>query len=135
MRIINRYKGGDHLISFMDEWNNVNDFSHTLNRQLQRIGKVDVGKKGKKTVTAAFPGLTTYWARHTWATIASELDIPIETIGLALGHKVGSSVTNIYIRYNPAKIDDANRKVIDYVSHTFSVKSKILSLIKSVRKV
>lgn len=84
---------------------------------------------------AAFPGLTTYWARHTWATIASELDIPIETIGLALGHKVGSSVTNIYIRYNPAKIDDANRKVIDYVSHTFSVKSKILSLVKSVRKV
>ena len=113
----------------------MNDFSHTLNRQLQRIGKVDVGKKGKKTVMAAFPGLTTYWARHTWATIASELDIPIETIGLALGHKVGSSVTNIYIRYNPAKIDDANRKVIDYVSHTFSVKSKILSLIKSVRKV
>ena len=62
------------------------------------------------------PGLTTYYARHTWATIAAEIDIPIETISHALGHKIGSPVTAIYVAYNQRKIDEANRKVIDYLN-------------------
>lgn len=74
------------------------------NENLRKIGAFRrSGRGGKKTFFPICPNISTYWARHTWATIASELDIPIETIGLALGHKVGSSVTNIYIRYNPAK--------------------------------
>lgn len=62
------------------------------------------------------PGLTTYYARHSWATLAAELDIPIETISHALGHKIGSPVTAIYVAYNQRKIDEANRKVIDYLN-------------------
>ncbi|MFK2229309.1 integrase [Bacteroides fragilis] len=58
----------------------------------------------------------TYWARHTWATIAAGLDIPKETISEALGHEIGSSVTSIYIDFNRQKVDDANRKVIDYIN-------------------
>jgi integrase len=53
--------------------------------------------------------------RHSWASIASEIDIPIETISKALGHNIGVSVTHIYINFNSKKIDEANRKVIDYV--------------------
>lgn len=62
------------------------------------------------------PGLSTYYARHSWATFAAELDIPIETISHALGHKIGSPVTAIYIAYNQRKIDEANRRVIDYLN-------------------
>lgn len=62
------------------------------------------------------PGLSTNWARHTWATIAAELEIPIETISHALGHKIGSPVTAIYVAYSQKKVDDANRRVIDYVN-------------------
>lgn len=62
------------------------------------------------------PDLTTYYARHTWATMAAELDIPIETISHALGHKIGSPVTAIYIAYNQRKVDEANRRVIDYLN-------------------
>ena len=65
-------------------------------------------------LSSFMPNLTTYWARHTWATIASELDIPKETIAAALGHG-GNSVTDIYINFDKKKIDVANRKVIDYV--------------------
>ena len=65
--------------------------------------------------TPAFKGLTTYWARHTWATIAAELDIPKETIAAALGHSIGNPVTSIYINFNTHKIDEANRRVLDYV--------------------
>ena len=60
--------------------------------------------------------VTTYWARHTWASIASELDIPEDTISRALGHATsGASVTMTYINYNSRKIDEANRRVIDHV--------------------
>ena len=61
--------------------------------------------------------LTSYWARHTWATIASELDIPVDVISHALGHSfsTGAKVTQVYINFNQKKIDDANRKVIDYI--------------------
>lgn len=58
--------------------------------------------------------LTTYWARHSWATIAASLDIPKETIAAALGHG-GNSVTDIYIDFDQRKVDEANRKVLDWV--------------------
>lgn len=60
-------------------------------------------------------GLTTYWARHSWATIAASLDIPKETISAALGHQLGSTITSIYIDFDQAKVDRANRQVIDYI--------------------
>ena len=58
--------------------------------------------------------LNIHIARHTWATIASELDIPKDTISAALGHG-GNSVTDIYINFDQRKVDEANRKVLDYV--------------------
>lgn len=58
--------------------------------------------------------ITTYYMRHTWATIAAEIEIPKETISAALGHSTGS-VTDTYISFNARKVDEANRKVIDYV--------------------
>ena len=56
-----------------------------------------------------------YWARHSWATIAiNDLDIPKETVAAALGHSP-STVTDVYIDFDRAKVDRANREVIDYV--------------------
>lgn len=79
-----------------------------------------LGKKINKYLSIVcekigIPKVTTYSFRHSWATIASEIDIPKETISEALGHNLGSSVTSIYIKFNKKKIDDANRRVIDYV--------------------
>jgi integrase len=59
--------------------------------------------------------VTTYWARHSWATIAASLDIPDDTIALALGHAGANSTTSIYIERDRRKIDAANRRVIDWV--------------------
>ena len=60
------------------------------------------------------PEFTMYWARHTWASIANYLEIPIDTIGVGLGHSQ-KSITDIYIDRDPHKIEKANRKVLDYV--------------------
>ena len=56
-----------------------------------------------------------YWARHSWATIAFSIGISKDVISLALGHSNGSQVTSIYINPDLKQIDNANRRVIDYV--------------------
>ena len=59
--------------------------------------------------------LTPYFARHSWATIASFLDIPEKTIGNALAH-ANTTITSGYINFDHKKVDEANRKVIDYLN-------------------
>lgn len=61
-----------------------------------------------------FPEISTYWARHTFATIAAGLDIPKETIAATLGHG-GNDVTDIYIKFDQRKIDECIRRVIEAV--------------------
>ena len=88
-----------------------------MDRGLKKIGTYKiVGRGGKREVKPILPFLSQYWCRHTAATIMSELDIPNETIAAALGHEHGNKVTNIYIEYNEKKVDDANRKLIDFVN-------------------
>jgi integrase len=126
MEIISRYRGKKHLLNLMDDIRLPRTFTQKFDRGLKEIGPVTYEPNPKwkpgshkhrlhKVHHAAFPGLSSYWARHTWATIASELDIPHETISASLGHSITNKTTAIYIDYNMAKVDAANRKVIDYV--------------------
>lgn len=114
MEIIGRYRGKSHLLDILDRCGNYKDYAKRLNESLKRIGHTETGKRGKKTFRPLFPQLTTYWARHSWATIAASLDIPKETIAAALGHG-GNTVTDIYIDFDRRKIDEANRRVLDWV--------------------
>lgn len=123
IEIIERYKGKNFLLNVLDDYSNHKDFLHRMGTGLKQIGPVTrSGLGGKKTIKSLFPDISSYWARHTWATIAAELDIPKETISAALGHEIGSNVTSIYIKFDRKKIDEANRKVIDYLS---SIKVRI----------
>lgn len=114
MAIINRYRGKDYLLNILDRHKNYKNYAKRLNDNLQRIGKTVIGKHGKKVVEPLFPHITTYWARHSWATIAAGLEIPKETIAAALGHG-GNTVTDIYIDFDRRKVDEANRRVLDWV--------------------
>lgn len=114
MEIINKYRGGEYLLYMHDTYNKHQDYAKRLNKALQRIGDTTIGKRGAKTFKPLFPNLTTYWARHTWATLAADLEIPKETIAAALGHG-GNTVTDIYIDFDRKKVDEANRRVIDWV--------------------
>jgi hypothetical protein len=114
--IIDKYRGKNYLLNVMDRYSDYKNFAHRMNLNLRSIGNVEIsGRGGKKTVTPEFPGLTTYWARHGWATIAACLDIPKETIAAGLGH-AGRTVTDVYITFDNKKVDDANRRVIDFVN-------------------
>ncbi|MCR5841977.1 MAG: site-specific integrase [Bacteroidales bacterium] len=115
--IIERYAGKDRMLSILDRYADHKDYLRHLNHALGKIGttfKAGCPRSGNPL----FPDITSYWARVSWATIAGELDVPERTIGAALGHSKSKSVTSIYIRTDMRKkVDDANRKVIDYVLH------------------
>jgi site-specific recombinase XerD len=124
MEIINKYSPGEkYLLNFLDTYSKYEDFRRRFNKELKKIGDIEwieqrtkTGRKVKKKVfTPLFPNLTSYYARHSWASIAAELEIPKETIQMALGHGA-RSVTDRYINFNMKKVDEANRKVIDYLN-------------------
>ncbi len=100
LEIINRYKGKKHLLEFCDTVKNYKDFLKRMNMCLDKL----------------IPKCSTYYARHSVASIAAELDIPLDTIARMLGHTdPARRITLVYVDFNQKKIDDANRKVMDYV--------------------
>ncbi len=98
--IIDKYKGRGRLLWLYRRFINAHRAGMSINREIKRITH-------KKDISL-------YWARHSWATIAAQLDIPKETIAHALGHGQ-NTVTDIYIDFDLRKVDAANRKVIDFV--------------------
>ncbi len=57
--------------------------------------------------------LTTYVARHTWATTAKRMGFSNELIAEAMGHEYGNKITNIYLdNFEQSVIDELNEKVI-----------------------
>ena len=98
--IINRYKGKKYLLNFCDKVKDYRIFMMKMNNCLKSL----------------IPGCTTYYARHSVASIAAEIDIPLDTIARMLGHTdPARRITLIYVDFSQKKIDEANRKVIDYV--------------------
>ena len=115
MEIINRYRGENWLLYMLDRCPDHNEFTRKINEALKKVGPVKrVGLGGKKIYSPLLPKISTYWARHSWATIAASLDIPKETIAHALGHG-NNTVTDIYIEFDQRKVDAANRMVLDWV--------------------
>ncbi len=64
--------------------------------------------------------LSSYWARHTWATVARNHDIPVSVIGAAMGH-TSEKTTLIYLdSLENSVIDKANRLVIGSIGKMVS---------------
>lgn len=112
--IMEKYKGRDYLLSPLDRFKNHEDYLHRMNDGLKAIGR-PLGKRGKVLGDGLFPDLSSNWARHSWATVGIGLDIPKDIISRGLGHSFGVPVTDIYIKYDMKKVDEANRRIIDYV--------------------
>ena len=73
-----------------------------INRALKKLGK-RIGLK--------MP-LTTYVARHTWASIARDMNISVAIISEGMGHN-SLKTTQVYLNsIDTSKIDEANKKII-----------------------
>lgn len=113
--IIDKYPGKKYLLSPLDRYANHRDYLQHLNRGLKQIGRT-IGKRGKIIKPGPFNFLTSYYSRHSWATIAYALNIPIDVIGQCLGHtNRNHAITMTYIYQDLHIQDQANRKVIDRV--------------------
>ena len=109
LEIIERWKGERHLLAVFDRYRNPHDYDRRLWEAMKRIK----GKDGEPIE----PDCSSKWARHTWATMCAELDVPEATISMGMGHATGHRTTSIYIKRNQQKVDEANRMVIDYVKN------------------
>lgn len=100
LEIIKRLRKGDRLIGRALKSKTYESFIEMVNRRLSSVS----------------PELTTYYARHTWATLAFDLDIPDHVIAMGLSHSYQARNTNMfYINNDYKKLDVANRKILDYV--------------------
>lgn len=102
--IIARYAGREHVLRFAEETATYATFNNRIQKALRAIA-AELG----------IEGLTFYWARYTWATLADKIGISEKEIGKALGHVDTSVAGKYYISYDWTKVDRANRQVIDYV--------------------
>lgn len=59
--------------------------------------------------------LSSYTARHTWASMVYKLEVPLSVISAGLGHTT-EKVTRIYLEsLDSSKVDKANRKLINAI--------------------
>lgn len=123
--IIDRYAGEEYLLNVLESREDYKSFMAHWNKALKAIGEDEYEEKlcnnGKKYQivrhNGIIPGIHTYDARIWWATYAyNELDIPMDTISQALGHKNGLRVTNFYVKRSNSKVDEANRRMIDMLN-------------------
>ena len=92
--------------SGVDERKQYINASHRINRHLKTIGK-ELG--------LSVP-LTHYVARHSWATIArNDIGADIDNVAKGLNHASALPITDIYIKPDWGRIDELNRRVIDFV--------------------
>ena len=109
--ILDRWKGEGHLLRCFDRYKDPHDFNRRMREGLKKMKRPDG--------TLIEKDCSSNWARHTWATMCAELDVPDPTISLGMGHRIaGHRTTAIYIKRDQRKVDEANRKVIDYLKGT-----------------
>lgn len=94
-----------HSERYKDEYSLYLNSRHLTNYHLQMLSK-ELG---------IFPHLTMYVARHSWASIAKQKNIPLSVISEGLGHE-SEKTTQIYLAtLSNTVIDEANKQIIEDV--------------------
>ena len=107
--IINRYarKDSPYLFPILTN-NNPKQVMREYERKRSKYNRL-LNQLAQKTI---IPHLTSYVARHSWASIAYSLDVALPIISKAMGH-TSTQTTLTYIReINDYRIDEANKGII-----------------------
>lgn len=104
--LVRKYQGTTHAFSFFNEYSSEASFNRSLNIGLRTI-RDDLG----------IEKLTFYAFRHSWATIArNELKIEKSLVHECLNHvERDTAIDDIYIKKDFRLVNEANKKVVDYV--------------------
>lgn len=120
---LEKYRGEKFAFNFYKRYSGHKNFNKAVNEGLKFFIKQEEHKKmspeekllnkNKLDLPSDF---SSYYARHSWATIArNKCGISKDDIALALNHSSGDTVTDVYLEKDFSIIDKANRKVIDYL--------------------
>ena len=112
-RLVDKYKneGSPYLIPIItcpgeDEARQYQNKIHLINHHLKKLGE-ELGLSSK---------LTSYVARHSWASIAKSQDVPVAAISEAMGHTT-ERTTRIYLKsFENTLLDGANQKVLSAIA-------------------
>ena len=104
--IVKRYKGTSKAFSFSSSYKTIESFETALFNGLNQLIR-ELG----------LPHFTFYAFRHSWATIArNELRIEKSLVHAALNHiEKETAIDDVYIKPDYRLINEANKKVVDYV--------------------
>lgn len=135
--IIKKYQGSEYLLKFIEQKQFRakpdrktplhKDITRNVNRRLKDIMEREEIK---------IP-ISTYYARHTWATLAREIEIAYDIISAALGHGM-RDVTSTYVKIEDKVVDAANRTLIDFLNENLKtlpvVQQKTIIPVKKSKK-
>jgi hypothetical protein len=107
--IFEKYRAleGEYVFLFSQYYSENGSFTAAIN-----IGLKSINKKLGLNIN----GLSLYYARYSWATIASnEVHLPDGLVDECLVHAPVCRMLRTYVKRDWSRIDRANRKVLDYV--------------------
>ena len=112
-QLVDKYKNDDspYLLPLIsrpgeDEERQYQNMIHLINHHLKNLGE-ELGLSSK---------LTSYVARHSWASIAKSQDVPVSAISEAMGHTT-ERTTRIYLKsFDNTLVDCANQKVLSAIT-------------------
>lgn len=92
MEIISRYRSRkpQYLLRFFEDAGtfDVDHFTNNMNRTLRRIGPKDPNDMRKSSPHPIDSKMSTYYNRHSWATFASEIGIPLAIVSVQPSHRL-----------------------------------------------
>lgn len=117
MHLINLYRSADpsspYLLCFFDRKQTGEEAYREYCRQLRRLNYGLSKLPGSCGLTGV--KVSSYTARHTWATLAKYCHVPEEIISEGLGHS-SLEVTRTYLKsFDGDELEKANRMIISYI--------------------
>ena len=87
------------------------DYSSGYKQYRLALGRINRHLKKIASMVGIIVPLTTYTARHTWATFARDYGAPISAISAGLGH-TSEEMTRIYLKdFDVSLLDEVNSKI------------------------
>ena len=116
LEVINYYQPfskGDYIFPILDPNKHIS-LSSIENRNKRELKKVNIGLKAIAVLVGIDPEkLTTYVARHSWATTMKRRKVDNNVISESMGHS-SEKTTKIYLAsFENNVLDDANRKALE----------------------
>ena len=112
-KIIERYNVSDSEFLFPILVSDI--YSKSYQQYRKAVNRYNANLKKLSKYAELDVSLTSYVARHSWATMAQNSNVPISVISAALGHTT-EQTTRIYLSaIDSSKIDEANSRIISLV--------------------